>query len=393
MCRPTKPSRSRKSKVRRTRERLATLKQDKPKKQVVQKKIWRQTTLADSVECSSVENDIFLEASGDPLTDKPEGTLRIGLQNPNGITLTDLVDVLPEVEAISRLELDITALPETKSSKNGRTREVLQRQLNMRVGSSMVVEASAPRIRSNDNNYQPGGVMLTLTGKVTGRVNTIYSDPMGRFTYAKLQGSRDEGILMISAYRVCQKKGSISGPTTAFTQQIGAMLQEERLAAEQLQKEGRTIPKQNRRDLDPRKRLLADLKTLIATERSNGFRPILCMDANEDWTEPKHGKELKQFLLDTQLEDPLYEKFKGAGLTQSTYARGKRRIDFMFFDTSLVPAIQRIGTLGLHEAIISDHVMLYADLDENQLFQGLINRPVRIPSREFILAQAVHNKG
>jgi hypothetical protein len=60
----------------------------------------------------------------------------------------------------------------------------------------------------------------------------------------------------------------------------------------------------------------------------------------------------------------------------------------MFFDQSLLSAIKRIGTLGLHEAIVSDHVMLYVDLDERELFQGLINRPVRIPCREFILAQA-----
>jgi hypothetical protein len=32
--------------------------------------------------------------------------------------------------------------------------------------------------------------------------------------------------------------------------------------------------------------------------------------------------------------------------------------------------------------------MLYVDLDEKELFQGLINRPVRIPCREFILSQA-----
>jgi hypothetical protein len=38
--------------------------------------------------------------------------------------------------------------------------------------------------------------------------------------------------------------------------------------------------------------------------------------------------------------------------------------------------------------MVSDHVMLYVDLDEKELFQGLINRPVRIPCREFILAQA-----
>jgi hypothetical protein len=43
----------------------------------------------------------------------------------------------------------------------------------------------------------------------------------------------------------------------------------------------------------------------------------------------------------------------------------------MLFDEALVHAIKRIGTLGLHHAIVSDHVMVYADIDESLLFQGL----------------------
>jgi hypothetical protein len=112
------------------------------------------------------------------------------------------------------------------------------------------------------------------------------------------------------------------------------------------------------------------------------------MDANEDWNDAKLGKELNRFLTETQLCDPLYDKFQETGLAKSTYARGKRRIDFIFVDRAIVPAIKRIGTLGLHQAMISDHVMVYADLDEEELFQGKINRPVRVPCREFLLAQA-----
>jgi hypothetical protein len=112
------------------------------------------------------------------------------------------------------------------------------------------------------------------------------------------------------------------------------------------------------------------------------------MDANEDWTNKRTGTALRSFLRKTQLQDPLYQRFHKDGLTASTYARGSSRIDYKFFDEVLLPAIRRIGTLGLHEAIISDHVMLYVDLDETELFQGLINRPVQVPSREFILAQA-----
>lgn len=50
--------------------------------------------------------------------------------------------------------------------------------------------------------------------------------------------------------------------------------------------------------------------------------------------------------------------------------------------------MNRVGCLGLHDGLISDHVLLYADLDEKLAFQGQVNRPVRVPCREFLLAQA-----
>jgi exonuclease III len=186
------------------------------------------------------------------------------------------------------------------------------------------------------------------------------------------RGNRDEGILFISAYRVCQKKGTKAGVNTAFMQQIEGMIDEELKDSEELAGAGKSIPQSVRRSLDPRDRLLQDLKQLITEHRSKGFRPILFMDANKDWTK-KSGSALQSFLQETQLQDPLYERFHNDGLTALTYARGTSRIDYMFFDEALLPAIKRIGTLGLHEALVSDHVMLYVDLDKKELFQGLIN--------------------
>jgi exonuclease III len=386
MYRPSKPSKSKKHKVRAVARTLSSLRQGKAKSDTKSTR-WRQTTLIETTDDCDHSILLPIEASGDSLIDKEDGCIRIALQNPNGIRLTS-ANMLPIVEAIHRLDIDMIAIPETKLSENGLTREVLQRQLNMFIGSSFVVEASAPKIKEGRSDYQPGGVMATLTGKVTGRSMSTYRDPMGRFVYFKLQGSRGEGIIFICTYRVSQKRGTKAGPTMAFTQQIGAILREELEDAERLAAEGRSIPVSNRRALDPRARLIADLKTLIIKERENGFCPILCMDANEDWSDPKTGKELKQFMLETSLVDPLYDRFHEDGLTHSTYSRGKQRIDFILFDPALESAVKRIGTLGLHEAIISDHVMIYADIDENELFQGLINRPVRVPSREFILSQA-----
>ena len=140
-------------------------------------------------------------------------------------------------------------------------------------------------------------------------------------------------------------------------------------------------------DLDPRTRILHDLGNLITQKRAEGFRPILMMDANDDWLQTS-SKAFTTFVEDMRLVDPYYEKFKTSGLTGTTYARGSRRIDFIFVDSTILPAIKRIGTLGLHEGIISDHIMLYMDCDERLLFGGIINRPVMSPGREFVIEHA-----
>lgn len=115
------------------------------------------------------------------------------------------------------------------------------------------------------------------------------------------------------------------------------------------------------------------------------------MDANEDWSS-KSGTQLSNFIRNAGLSDPLCDRFYQDGVTRTTYARGSQQIDYILFDETLIPAIRAIGTLGLHEAMVSDHVMVYADLDEAMLFEGLVNRPVRVPNREFILAQADKKK-
>ena len=54
-------------------------------------------------------------------------------------------------------------------------------------------------------------------------------------------------------------------------------------------------------------------------------------------------------------------------------------------DSTILPDIKNIGVLGLHDVIISDHVMLYIDSNERLLFGDIINRPVMNLAREFVL--------
>ena len=84
-----------------------------------------------------------------------------------------------------------------------------------------------------------------------------------------MRGGRDEGILVIAAYRVSQKRGAKAGPFTAYSQQVDNMIRE------------------GDHTLDPRTRILTDLENLITEKRALGFRPILMMDANDDWLDSK----------------------------------------------------------------------------------------------------------
>ena len=132
--------------------------------------------------------------------------------------------------------------------------------------------------------------------------------------------------------------------------------------------------------LDPRSRILRDPKYLITDKRARGYRPILMMDANNEWLDTG-SNEFQSFVDEMNLVDPLHQKFGNNEMTSTTYSRGRCRIDFILVDSVIVPAIDRIGTRGLHKGIISDHAMLYIDCNEDQLFSGIINRPVLNPSR------------
>ena len=313
-----------------------------------------------------------IEASGDPLLPKARGHIRYAFQNIHGISLSRSQQVMPEIATIGSLQLDVIAFSETNIHWNRTNREKMAEQMHIHLGASRIVCASEVSTDQKDG-YQPGGSMLSAVGPQAGRVRKTGSDPWGRFAWAEMIGQRDEGWLVISAYRVSQKKGTAAGPNTAYSSQINRMIQEGDLT------------------LDPRTRILDDLRDLITVKRTEGFRPILMLDANDTWLE-SGSKEFRAFVEEMQLIDPLFNKFSEDGLTPTTYARGTRRIDFILVDSALEPFIKRIGTLGLHEGILSDHVMLYMDIDERAMFKGIVNRPSLNPCREFIIEHADKQK-
>ena len=113
--------------------------------------------------------------------------------------------------------------------------------------------------------YQPGGNILSINRPEAGQVKATGSDDWGRFCWTALRGKRDKGVIFITASRVCQESPHNPGAFTAYQQQYTAMREQ-------------GILKPN-----PRKQIWKDLLKLIQSQRTLGFFPVLCLDANGDW--------------------------------------------------------------------------------------------------------------
>ena len=107
-----------------------------------------------------------------------------------------------------------------------------------------------------------------------------------------LQGGRDEGILIVNAYRVAHKKSDNSGPNTAFTREYTS-----------LRSKGMAEP-------EPRTEVLKEIKAIVEEKRAKGYRPVVMIDANGI---PNHAKdpdkELRQFTKDLGLVDVYHERY------------------------------------------------------------------------------------
>ena len=304
-----------------------------------------------------------IEASGDELASKDENTLRIAFQNVHGATNFRGWEAPSEIEAMEELEIDIMGMAETNRPWLKQQKALYDAHMMKCFRTSRTIYTAAPA-QDHQARYQPGGNLLTVNGEVTARIEGRGSDTLGRFCYYTFAGKRDEGVIVIVAYRVCQEVGSTAGPYTAFNQQYIALRDA------------------GQREPNPRKQILNDLEKLITEHRAKGYRPILLIDANGDYQKGK-DKDLLKFVDDAQLTDPYADRF---GHTR-TFIRGSSRIDYIFMDRALIPSIKSIGYLGTHEGAISDHVMAYVDMDHQQMFAGIMNKPPPATARDILIEQ------
>lgn len=267
-------------------------------------------------------------ANGDPMIDRvpDDGLLRLASNNINGSKMNRYgLEVLPDIDVTDEKGIGIMGLQETKRPWTAANiRKYNQQAQLMWPQGARNVFSSAPW-SYDEKDYMAGGTLLSLHGCVLGRIIATGSDKWGRFTWATLRGARDEGITVINAYRTCHLKTDNPGPFTQYQMKYTG-----------LQESGIKEP-------IPRHQILKDLTDLIDEKREQGFRPIVMMDATEDWVNESHkqqGNKLKRFMQQTQLVDPYYIKF---GQTPRTCVSSTNRLDYILVDPALLPAIRNIG--------------------------------------------------
>ena len=306
--------------------------------------------------------------AGDPLVPRHhnDGITRSGYQNIRGSDIDSGLEIATEVDTMHDIGSDVQGLSETNKPWTPGNKYKFDFMMQTMFGHTVTVYSSAAA--HHGQQYQPGGNLLTVTGAAAGRVRDSGSDEWGRHCWIALGGKRDEGVVFITAYRVCQERHNNPGPLTAFSTQYTEMKK-------------RGIKKPN-----PRKQCLKDLLKLIQQLRQRGFRPALMMDANGDWNHPTDPDEdLKNFISEANLVDAFYARH---GYSPRTYMWGQKRLDYWLIDPGLMPAVDRVGYLGSHEGADTDHVYGFIDWNTEKLFQGIINRPIAAHSRDFLLAQS-----
>ena len=296
---------------------------------------------------------------GDPVTTKLPTSLRLLLQNPNGITSDDdCFQYKLYLEQMKSLEVDIVALAET--NLNWRSYTVFKNvQRHRHTTFSHSLQVSSSSTKTFDTSYQPGGCSLTLCEHITGHYHSSITDPMGRWSIIHLNTSSSTPVTIINVYQVCQTTINRVGPKTAFSQQWSM-----------LRDQGILQP-------NPRRQFIKDLDKTILPFHSKGHKLILCGDFNEAIGDNMNG--IDYIITKYNLVDAI--QYQHGHHNETTYSRGHKCLDYIFVSTNVVPSIQQSAILPLNYVISSDHRAVYVDLNMTTLFGKDVSPLMSPPAR------------
>ena len=286
-------------------------------------------------------------------------SIRLYFQNINGLLMGSKADRWSQhVEMMQRIGCDISGLAESNTNWNNTS---VIKKIN-KIGSNYYQNISSSY---SDNRFQPdnvasylpGGNIQTCVNHWTGRILKEIKDPrrLGRWSGHMFRLKDQKTLTVITAYRPCKQSNTKIKleSRTAFNQQIILLRQD------------------GMENANPRNLFIADMLVLIKDlEKLPDNYIILMIDANEDVNDKERG--VSSIIEQTSLVD-VFTEHTMSECNIATYARGTKRIDYIFTSLNVIPFVERVGYTAFYSLNTSDHRGLFIDLS-----QSLIDNKVEL---------------
>jgi hypothetical protein len=239
--------------------------------------------------------------------------------------------------------IDIFGFAEINKSMESLTKNHWQSMIRKQFYLSRTIHSESST--KTESAYKPGGTMTTITGRWQARVSEMGSDKkgLGRWSFIKISSKRSN-LVITTAYRPCKAYG----PSTAWMQQWSL-----------LREKGIKNP-------DPIKHFYDDLSTELTKWTQEGCEIILMMDANEPLGERPGG--LGHLVGRHSLVD-LSEKILQENNNVSTYARGSKKIDFIFSTQRVAKFCTDSGIVPFGFGYPSNHRALFVRVNISKILK------------------------
>lgn len=269
-----------------------------------------------------------------------EQVLRIYFQNINGVRMeNDGVDIGDLFHHMDEINADVFGFVETKVNSQLPHVRTKFHQYSRKIWSQSKLHFGHSDVPFEGTD-KPGGLLMGLTRRLVGRCRAPFADPFGRWCSLSLLGRDNRLVTIIVAYQVVQASGD-HGEHTLYEQQRALY----RAAG---------IDNPN-----PRRLFIHDLAQYVSELHQAEHDIILMGDFNEEVGLDAHGM---QVVLDAGGLTDCHVYRHGLETEQPTYARGCKRVDYMFVSSQLVPHLKHSGIEPFNHRIFSDHRGMFIDL-------------------------------
>jgi hypothetical protein len=212
----------------------------------------------------------------------------------------------------------------------------------------------------SESVYKPGGTMTTIVGKWQAQVSEKGTDEsgLGRWSYFVISSNRRK-LVVITAYRPCKT----TGPNTTWTQQW-------------------LLLRENKLDPDPIKEFYKYLDSELQKWKNNNYEIIVQIDANEEIGRNPGG--LGKVLSGNGLFNIVANQHQ-MDTYPPTYARGNKRIDYIFGTEKIQQHCKSSGILPLNIGYPSDHRPIFIRIDLQKILSTEVN-PIESPASRLIIS-------